>query len=60
MSNDYLTKVNFLIVDDHTFTLKLIRNVLATFGAKNVEVARDGTEALTVMKAFHADVVIVD
>lgn len=60
MSDDYLTKVNFLIVDDHLFTLKLIRDVLGTFGAKNVEIARDGTEALSVMKQFHPDVAIVD
>ena len=58
--NEYLSKVNFLIVDDHLFTLKLIRDVLATFGAKNIEIARDGTEALSVMKQFHPDVAIVD
>lgn len=60
MASDLLAKVNFLIVDDHAITQKLIGEILRSFGAVNIETATDGTNALEVMRTYKPDIAIVD
>lgn len=51
---------NILIVDDYKTMLRVIRNLLAQIGFKNVDEATDGTMALELMKHKKYDLVISD
>ena len=42
--------INILIVDDYKTMLRVVRNMLAQLGFKNVEEATDGQQALELMK----------
>ncbi|MCM2343660.1 MAG: response regulator [Alphaproteobacteria bacterium] len=52
--------MNVLIVDDYKTMLRVIRNLLAQIGFKNVEEATDGGMALEMMKSKKFDLVISD
>lgn len=49
-----------LIVDDYATMLRIIRNLLAQIGFKNVDEASDGTQALEKFKANDYGLVISD
>jgi two-component system chemotaxis response regulator CheY len=51
---------NILIVDDYKTMLRVIRNLLAQIGFKNVDEATDGTMALGMIKAKKYDLIISD
>jgi len=52
--------MNVLIVDDYKTMLRVIRNLLAQLGFKNVDEATDGTMALEAMKNKKYGLVISD
>lgn len=52
--------INVLIVDDYKTMLRVIRNLLAQIGFKNVDEASDGQMALQMMKQKKYDLVISD
>ena len=54
------SQLNVLIVDDYKTMLRVIRNLLAQIGFKNVDEATDGTMALELMKHKKYDLVISD
>lgn len=54
------TTMNVLIVDDYKTMLRVIRNLLAQIGFRNVDEASDGQMALTMMGAKKYDLVISD
>ncbi|AGH98757.1 response regulator [Micavibrio aeruginosavorus] len=53
-------QMQVLIVDDYKTMLRVIRNLLAQIGFKNVDEATDGTMALDMMKHKNYDLVISD
>ena len=54
------TAFNVLIVDDYKTMLRVIRNLLAQIGFKNVDEATDGTMAIKMLKEKKYDLVISD
>ena len=52
--------MKILIVDDYKTMLRIIRNLLAELGFKNVDEASDGSEALEALRAKKYDLVISD
>jgi len=52
--------INVLIVDDYKTMLRVIRNLLAQIGFKNVDEATDGQMALEMMKSKNYNLVISD
>jgi CheY-like chemotaxis protein len=55
-----LAGVRALVVDDHTFTIGLIKDMLYAGGALAVHSARDGAQALKALKEYHPHVIITD
>lgn len=49
-----------LIVDDYKTMLRIVRNLLAKLGFKDVDEATDGTEALSMMRGRNYGLVISD
>lgn len=60
MSNDYLSDVTILIVDDQEFILNLVREMLRVLGAETILEAKDGTEAWEVLQRNPVDLMLVD
>ncbi|MCB9988744.1 MAG: response regulator [Rhodospirillales bacterium] len=54
------TNMNVLIVDDYKTMLRIIKNLLAQLGFRNVDEATDGTMALSLMKNKKYGLVISD
>lgn len=52
--------MKILIVDDYKTMLRIIRNLLAELGFKNVDEAADGSEALETLRSRKYDLVISD
>ena len=52
--------INILIVDDYKTMLRVVRNMLAQLGFKNVEEATDGQQALELMKHKKFDLILSD
>lgn len=52
--------INVLIVDDYKTMLRVIRNLLAQIGFKNVDEATDGQMALDMMKSKNYNLIISD
>ena len=52
--------MRILIVDDYKTMLRIIRNLLAELGFKNVDEATDGSAALETLRAKKYDLVISD
>lgn len=52
--------MKILIVDDYKTMLRIIRNLLAELGFKNVDEASDGSEALEALRAKKFDLIISD
>lgn len=51
-----IAELKFLVVEDHAFQRFMLRNVLASLGAKNVVEAADGSEALDIIRARNTSV----
>ncbi len=60
MTQKPIKELNVLVVDDNRHMRTLIRNIVFALGVKDVEEARDGSEALDVLETFHADLVLCD
>jgi len=56
----YLAEVSFLAVDDNDFDRHLSRDVLKALGSRHVACAKDGAEALEILKTNATDIVILD
>jgi CheY-like chemotaxis protein len=55
-----LSDVRVLVVEDNVHFRNLVRSILTALGVSDVEEARDGAEALEVLKTFPATLAIVD
>jgi len=60
MSEAYLSRVKFLIVDDNAFSRVMISRILKQFGAANIYEAADGADAMVAVKSFRPDIIITD
>lgn len=60
MSERYLAKIKFLIVDDNSFSRVMINRILKQFDAQHVYEASDGEDAKTAVKSFRPDIIITD
>ena len=61
MAYDF-SKLKFLVVDDNQYMRSVIRELLRAFGLRpdNICDCADGTEALSILATFEADIAIVD
>ena len=59
-TSDYLKPISFLIVDDKACMRRVIKNVLEALGAKQIEEANDGSEALSAMRNWPPDIVLIE
>ena len=59
-TTDYLKPINFLVVDNKSYMRHLLKGVLETLGAKRVEEAKDGGDALEAVKSLHPDIVLTE
>lgn len=55
-----LSQLKFLLVDDNSTMLDIIRSILSVFGVRGVRTALDGETAIQMMRAFRPDVIITD
>ena len=55
-----LQRLKVLVVDDNRFMHELLKTILRSFGIKRVHSSYDGSDAISELKHFFADVVIVD
>lgn len=53
-------QLKILIVEDNVHFRTLVRTILEALGVQNIEEARDGSEAMDVLKSFDADMAILD
>lgn len=58
--HNYLSNINFLVVDDNAFMRTTIRRILETLGAFRVREAPDGAEAIKMMENWAVDIVLTD
>ena len=54
------SKLRILVVEDNAHFRTLVRTILETIGVSEIEEARDGAEAIELLKSFKADLAIVD
>ena len=59
-TSDYLKPISFLIVDDKAYMRKVVKNVLETLGAKLIEEAYDGSEALAAVRNWPPDIILTE
>jgi DNA-binding response OmpR family regulator len=59
-TSDYLKPISFLIVDDKAYMRKVVKNVLETLGAKLIEEAHDGSEALAAVRNWPPDIILTE
>ena len=55
-----LSALSFLVVDDGRFMRLIIKQILRGLGATNYKEAEDGQDALGVLSAYSADIIILD
>ncbi len=61
MKKNYdLTELSFLVVDDNTHMLSIIKTLLKGFGIRRIHEATDAADAFEEIRATHVDVVILD
>ncbi len=60
VTSDYLKPISFLIVDDKNYMRRVIKNVLETLGAKTIEEATHGEEAVAMIRHRPPDVVLTE
>ena len=56
----YLSRLRILIIEDNVHFSTHLRSILQALGVEDIEEARDGAEALEVLKSCSADLVIAD
>jgi two-component system chemotaxis response regulator CheY len=59
-TSDYLKPITFLVVDDTQYMRRVIKNVLETLGCKRIDEAKNGQEALGIMRSWPPDIVIAE
>jgi len=59
-TSDYLKPISFLIVDDKAYMRRVIKNVLETLGAKTIDEAQDGSEALGAIRNWPPDIILCE
>jgi len=59
-TSDYLKPISFLIVDDKAYMRKVVKNVLETLGAKLIEEADDGSEAISAIRNWPPDIILTE
>lgn len=52
--------IRFLVIDDNRYMRNLLRGILGSFGAKDVQEAGDGADGFKVLRSFTPDVVLTD
>lgn len=60
MQNQWLAKLQILIVDDEKTILELVHNVLGSLGFRNIVIARSGPKAMELVAAHKFDFIITD
>ncbi len=55
-----ISRLKILIAEDNVHFSALLRSTLHALGVEDIEEARDGSEALEVLRSYPADLVIVD
>lgn len=60
MSNGYLSRISFLIVDDSEFSRRLSASILRCFGAREIHEALDGEDAKHQIADHKPDIVLLD
>lgn len=60
MARGYLDAIKILIADDNPFTCRLVRQVLAVFGARDVTISHDAQEAYKIVGDKMPDLAIVN
>ena len=59
-SSDYLKPISFLIVDDKAYMRRVMKGVLETLGAKSIDEAYDGSEAVNNIRSWPPDIVLTE
>ncbi|MCZ4281891.1 response regulator [Kiloniella laminariae] len=52
--------IQFLVVEDNEYMQKIVKTILATFGAKDIHIASSGKEALQRLSLKIPDIIIID
>ncbi len=60
VTTDYLKPISFLVVDDKQYMRRLIKGVLETLGAKMIDEADNGRDALNYVRNAAPDVVLTE
>jgi len=61
MKKNYdLTELSFLVVDDNTHMLSIIKTLLKGFGIRRIHEATDAADAFEEIRSTHVDVIILD
>ena len=55
-----IKNIKVLIVEDNVHFRTLLRTILQALGVESLEEARDGAEAIEVLKTFQADLAVID
>jgi DNA-binding response OmpR family regulator len=58
VTTDYLKPISFLVVDDKSYMRRVVKGVLETMGAKHIEEASNGREALNIIRQWPPDIVL--
>ncbi|MEG3619352.1 response regulator [Magnetovibrio sp. PR-2] len=56
----YLHNLQFLVVEDSSFMREILREVLMHFDVRQIREANDGAEALSIMKTWSPDIILLD
>jgi DNA-binding response OmpR family regulator len=59
-TSDYLKPISFLIVDDKSYMRHCIKGILESLGAKTIDEAQDGSEALATMRTWPPDIILTE
>ncbi|MSO98429.1 MAG: response regulator [Rhodospirillaceae bacterium] len=60
VTTDYLKPITFLVVDDKSYMRRVIKSVLETLGAKSIEEATSGREAMDTIRQWPPDIVLTE
>ncbi|MBF0246598.1 MAG: response regulator [Alphaproteobacteria bacterium] len=58
--SEYFKHLSFLIVDDNAFMRTIIKRILRTFGAEDIQEAHDGAQALSILNSWKPDIIFAD
>lgn len=59
-TTDYLKPISFLVVDEKAYMRRVVKNVLETMGAKHIDEASDGREALSICRQWEPDILLCE